>query len=107
MWNLSCAGTMMQDHSQPRVGIFWLYNGKLVTDSTPLSEAEPYCDFLAHAKGHIDYWTELQERGAIPTHQGAAGESSAARASTEPGATSFNGWILPAAGARYPVARAY
>ena len=66
MWNLSCAGTMMQDHSQPRVGIFWLYNGKLVTDSTPLSEAEPYCDFLTHAKGHIDYWTELQERGAIP-----------------------------------------
>ena len=40
MWNLSCAGTMMQDHSQPRVGI-WLYNGKVVTDSTPLSEAEP------------------------------------------------------------------
>ena len=37
-----------------------------VTDSTPLSEAEPYGDVLTHAKGHIDYWTELQERGAIP-----------------------------------------
>jgi hypothetical protein len=48
------------------VGIFWLYNGKVVTDSTPLSKAEPYGDILTHAKGHNDYWAELQERCAIP-----------------------------------------
>lgn len=27
---------------EPRVGFFWLHNSKLVTDSTPLPEAEPY-----------------------------------------------------------------
>ena len=26
----------------PEVGIFWLINGKLLIDSTPLSESEPY-----------------------------------------------------------------
>jgi hypothetical protein len=57
--------TSRQPH-EPRVGIFWLHNGKLITDSTPLSEAEPYGDVLTHGKGHIDYWTELQERGAVP-----------------------------------------
>ena len=40
-------------------------------------------------------------------HHWQAGEGSAARSPTEPGATSFNGWVLPAAGTRYhPVARA-
>lgn len=48
------------------VGIFWIYNGKLIADSTPLSHAEPYGEVLTHAKGHIDYWTELQQRGAVP-----------------------------------------
>jgi hypothetical protein len=28
----------------PYVGIFWLVDGKLVVDSVPLSEAEPYGD---------------------------------------------------------------
>jgi hypothetical protein len=55
-----------QEPHEPRVGIFWLYNGKLVTDSTPLSKAEPYGDRLGHAAGHIDHWTALQERGAVP-----------------------------------------
>jgi hypothetical protein len=49
-----------------RVGIFWLYEGKLIIDSTPLSEAEPYGDSLGHATGHIDYWSALQERGVVP-----------------------------------------
>lgn len=51
---------------ESRVGIFWLYNGKLITDSTQLSQGEPYGDVLTHATGHIDHWTALQERGAVP-----------------------------------------
>ena len=51
---------------EPRVGIFWLYGGKLIIDSTPLSEAEPDFGKLGHATGHKDYWTALQERGALP-----------------------------------------
>jgi hypothetical protein len=55
-----------QPDAEARVGIFWLYDGRLITDSTPLSQAEPYGDVLTHATGHIDHWTALQERGAIP-----------------------------------------
>ena len=66
MRNLCCGGAVMQELCEPCVGIFWLYHGKLITDSTPLSEAEPYGDSLGHAAGHIDHWTALQERGAVP-----------------------------------------
>jgi hypothetical protein len=53
---------------EPCVGIFWIYGGKIIMDSTSLSEAEPYGDSLGHATGHIDHWTALQQRGAIPIH---------------------------------------
>lgn len=36
---------------EPFVGIFWVIDGRLVIDSTPLSEAEPYGDHLTHARG--------------------------------------------------------
>jgi len=35
---------------ESRVGIFWLLNGKLLIDSTPLDEAERYGDFLTHPR---------------------------------------------------------
>ena len=54
-----------QSKTEPRVAIFWLFEGKLIIDSTPLSEAEPYGDALTHANSHIDYWTTQQERGVI------------------------------------------
>jgi len=37
---------------ESRVGIFWLANGKLLIDSTPLDEAERYGDFVTHPRGH-------------------------------------------------------
>jgi hypothetical protein len=49
-----------------RVGIFWFYEGKLITDSTPLSHAEPYGDALTHPTSHIDYWTRLQQQRSVP-----------------------------------------
>ncbi|MDT8070596.1 MAG: hypothetical protein ROO76_20745 [Terriglobia bacterium] len=51
---------------EPRVGIFWLYGRRLITDSTPLSKAEPYGDALTHATGHIDFRSMLQRRRTIP-----------------------------------------
>lgn len=55
-----------REPSEPRVGIFWLYDGRLIIDSTPLSKAELYGDALTYALGHIDHWAVLQERGAVP-----------------------------------------
>jgi hypothetical protein len=53
---------------EAHVGIFWLYNGKVIIDSTTLSDAEPYGDALTHSISHIDYWTALQERGDVPKY---------------------------------------
>ena len=52
--------------SEPCVGIFWLFEGKLIIDSTPLSQAESYGDALTHPTGHIDFWTAQQELSALP-----------------------------------------
>lgn len=51
---------------EPRVGIFWLADGKLIFDATPVSSAEVYGDCLGHAKSHLEYWTGLQRAGIIP-----------------------------------------
>jgi hypothetical protein len=56
-----------QPEMEPRVGIFWLFDGTLIIDSTPLSKAEPYGDSLGHATGHIDHWALLQQSGAVPS----------------------------------------
>jgi hypothetical protein len=51
---------------EPHVGIFCLFNGKLIIDATPVSKAEPYGDHLGHAASHIDYWAELQRKRLVP-----------------------------------------
>ena len=49
-----------------RVGIFWmLAHRKLIVDSVPLSEAEPYGDSLTHPRSHIDLWKELKQAGIV------------------------------------------
>jgi len=52
---------------EPHVGIFWLFEDRLIIDSTPLSTAVPYGDCLTYAGGHIDVWTILQNQGAVPS----------------------------------------
>jgi hypothetical protein len=51
---------------EARVGIFWIYGGKLILDTTPLSVAENYGEAMTHPRSHIDHWTQLQRRGAAP-----------------------------------------
>jgi hypothetical protein len=53
-----------QQH-EPHVGIFWLIDGKLIIDTTPVSKAEAYSTALNHPTSHIDYWTRLQRTGAV------------------------------------------
>src|ERR1700689_5305755 len=50
---------------QSMVGIFWLIGDRLILDTSPLSEAEPYGDCLGHRTSHIDYWTAQQCLGAV------------------------------------------
>lgn len=52
--------------SEPRVGIFWLIEGKPLIDSTSLSEAEPYGDFLTYPLGHDKVWEQRQGAGVVP-----------------------------------------
>ena len=52
--------------TEPRVGIFWLVDGKTLIDSTSLSEAEPYGDHLTHPRGHIDVWEQWRLSGKVP-----------------------------------------
>ena len=51
---------------EPHVGIFWLLNGKLLIDSVPLGEAEPYGDHLTHPRSHIDVWEQWRLDGKVP-----------------------------------------
>jgi hypothetical protein len=47
------------------VGIFWLIGDRLILDTSPLSDAEPYGDSLGHRTSHIDYWTAQQCLGTV------------------------------------------
>ena len=50
----------------PHVGIFWLVRDRLVTDTTPLSEAPTYADFKIHEPSHIRYWNAAVAAGRVP-----------------------------------------
>ncbi len=51
---------------EPHLGIFWLVDGKLIIDSSPLSEAEPYGDHLTHPRSHIRVWATFERSGGVP-----------------------------------------
>ena len=51
----------------PKVGIFWLVKGKLLFDSTPVDDAEPYGDCKNHPRGHIDRWRQMQMTEVVPS----------------------------------------
>jgi len=48
------------------LGIFWFIRGRLLVDTTPLSEAELYGDFLTHPRGHAAVWEQRQQNGTLP-----------------------------------------
>jgi hypothetical protein len=58
--------TKKKSNETPHVGIFWLVAGKLIIDSTPLNEAEPYGDRVTHPRSHIDVWEQFQQVGKAP-----------------------------------------
>lgn len=52
--------------TEPRLGIFWLVNGKLLIDSAALPECEKYGDHLNFGSSHIRVWESWQQVGKAP-----------------------------------------
>ncbi|HEX4747955.1 MAG TPA: hypothetical protein VH302_00300 [Bryobacteraceae bacterium] len=53
-------------NAEPRIGIFWLWNGGLVVEAVPLAEAERYGRFLNYPDGHEDVWRRYQGSRTVP-----------------------------------------
>ena len=52
--------------AKPRLGIFWLVDGKLLIDSVPLSECDKYGDHLNYPGSHIHVWELWRRGGKVP-----------------------------------------
>ena len=52
--------------AEPRLGIFWLVDGKLLIDSSPLSKCEEYGDHWNYPGSHIDVWEQRRRVGKAP-----------------------------------------
>ena len=50
--------------AQPCVGIFWVFGGEVILDTTPISQADRYGEAMTHPRGHLQHWTELQRTGS-------------------------------------------
>jgi len=46
--------------SMPEVGLFWLIDNKLVTDSIPWRQADLHGGFYGGKNGHATFWATLQ-----------------------------------------------
>lgn len=57
---------MRTDQHEPRVGIFFVYESRLLIEGTPVNDAQPYGDFVGHAKGHPSFWKGLQRDKIVP-----------------------------------------
>lgn len=62
--SIAIAPVSVADFETPAVGIFWLVDGILVIDRSPLDPAERYGDCLTHPAGHYDCWEEWRRLGA-------------------------------------------
>jgi hypothetical protein len=47
------------------MGIFWLVDNRLIIDSSPIDQAEPYGDHVTHPQSHIDVWQHFQRLGKV------------------------------------------
>jgi hypothetical protein len=52
--------------AEPHVGIFWLFRGEILFDTTPLSDAEVLGDFRIHPGNHISVWEQWRLARKVP-----------------------------------------
>jgi hypothetical protein len=55
-----------KEAAEPEVGIFFVYNGRVLVDGTPVSQAESYGNFKGHNVGHDRYWDNLKKVDLVP-----------------------------------------
>ena len=48
------------------MGIIFVVGDQILIESTPVSEGEAYGDCMGHARGHEQFWADLQEQGHAP-----------------------------------------
>jgi len=48
------------------VGVFWLVDGRLIIDKTPLVQAERYGNHLTNPRNHSEVWEQWQKTGKVP-----------------------------------------
>ncbi len=58
--------TKAKKRKEPRLGILWLVEGKLLIDSVPLSESETYADHLIYPGSDRHVWEQWQKAGNAP-----------------------------------------
>jgi len=46
----------------PKVGIFWVYRGRLLTAAVPVADGLSYGDAIHSQVDHVKFWPELQRR---------------------------------------------
>ena len=54
---------------EPQVGIFFLVQGGLFVEGTPVSQAEDYGHAKTHGRGHLRLWGELVSAGKVPADE--------------------------------------
>lgn len=51
------------------VGIIFLVGDRVLIESTPADKGEVYGDFVNHARGHEEFWAQLQAQGLAPQNE--------------------------------------
>lgn len=46
--------------TEPKVGLFWLFNDELIIDGTPLDQAEAWGQYRNDPRSHEELWSEYQ-----------------------------------------------
>lgn len=49
-------------NQQGRVGIFWIYKGRVLADSVPAAKGEEYGEFVNGLSDHCNYWVTFQKQ---------------------------------------------
>ena len=56
------ATAMARYKTAPKVGIFWIYNGRLLKAAVAVADGLPYGDAVHSQFDHVEFWPELQRR---------------------------------------------